>query len=62
MLYSFGHLMQLCCTLLYSRGQIFLKKCCIVLYEMLHSFSHPLMFSETRNYVPKDVAKTQEPR
>ena len=37
MLYSFGHPMQICCTLLYSR----VKKCCIVLYEMLHSFGHP---------------------
>ena len=41
MLYSFGHPMQLCCTLLYSREEIFLKKCCVVLYEMLHSFGHP---------------------
>ena len=41
MLYSFGHPMQLCCTLLYSRGQVFLKKCCFVLYEMLPSFGHP---------------------
>ena len=24
-----------------KHGQIFLKKCCIVLYEMLHSIGHP---------------------
>ena len=43
MLCSLGHPMQLYCTLLYSRWQIFLKKCCIMLYEMLHSFGHPLL-------------------
>ena len=25
----------------FSVFRIFLKKCCIVLYEMLHSFGHP---------------------
>ena len=24
-----------------KKRQIFLKKCCIVLYKMLHSFGHP---------------------
>ena len=33
MLYWFGHPMQLCCTLLYSR----LKKCCVVLYKCCNS-------------------------
>ena len=46
MLYSFGHPMQLCCTLLYS----FLKKCCIVLCEMLHSFGHPSVEHDQPTY------------
>ena len=40
-LHSFGHPMQLCCALLYLLWQMFLKTCCIVLYEMLHSSGHP---------------------
>ena len=27
----------------FSLFRIFLKKCCIVLYEMLHSFGHPFV-------------------
>ena len=27
----------------FSVVRIFLKKCCIVLYETLHSFGHPLL-------------------
>ena len=27
----------------FSVFRIFLKKCCIVLYEMLHSFGHPFV-------------------